>query len=101
MSMDYRLYLCNGPHCSARGCAALRTHLKTLLWNQRLDDKVELRESGCQDHCDYGPNLLVQPGGIRYAELTAERLERIVREHLGEGDPISEWLATPEMRRGL
>ncbi len=97
--MDQRLYLCHGPHCSARGCAALRKRLVALLWEHRLDATVEVRESGCQDHCDHGPNLLIQPGAIRYVGLTNERLERIITAHLAGGEPVAEWLATPAMRR--
>jgi (2Fe-2S) ferredoxin len=95
----YRLYLCNGPHCTARGCARVRDALDTALWEQRVEG-VELLASGCQDHCDHGPNLLIHPGATRYAGLTAERAREIVRQHLRGGRPVEEWLATPEMRRG-
>jgi (2Fe-2S) ferredoxin len=94
----YRLYLCHGPHCTARGCARIRDALDLALWELRVAG-VELLASGCQDHCDHGPNLLVQPGATRYAGLTAERARRIVAEHLAQGQPIAELEATPEMRR--
>lgn len=68
------------------------------LWQNKLND-VEILASGCQDHCDYGPNLLIQPGAIRYVSLDAERARRIVERHLRDGQPIHEWIATPDMRR--
>lgn len=95
----HRLYLCHGPHCSARGAASTRAALDTALWDAGLLSSVELLASGCQDHCDHGPNLLVQPGACRYAGVTPERAAQIVARHLAGGAPVAEWQATPEMRR--
>lgn len=96
----YRLYLCNGPHCSARGAAATRTALDEALWEAGLLGRDELHASGCQDHCDHGPNLLIHPGGCRYAGVTPARAAAIVARHLRDGQPVAEWQATPAMRRG-
>ncbi|GAB4425276.1 MAG: (2Fe-2S) ferredoxin domain-containing protein [Chloroflexi bacterium OHK40] len=98
--MTHRLYLCHGPSCSARGALATRQALDTALWEAGLLDTVELQSSGCQDHCDHGPNLLVYPGACRYAGVTPERAAAIVARHVRDGVPVEEWLATPAMRRG-
>lgn len=95
-----RIYLCNGPHCSARGAAAARRALDEALWDANLLGRVELLSSGCQDHCDHGPNLLIHPGACRYVGVTPERARAIVARHLRDGEPVAEWQATPEMRRG-
>lgn len=97
--MIYRLYLCHGPHCCARGAARSYTAIETALWEAGLLGKVELMASGCQDHCDHGPNLLVQPGGCRYVGVGPERAAAIVFEHIAADQPVAAWLATPEMRR--
>ncbi|HMQ29410.1 MAG TPA: (2Fe-2S) ferredoxin domain-containing protein [Chloroflexaceae bacterium] len=96
----YRIYLCHGPHCSARGAEAARRALDQALWDADLLGEVELMASSCQDHCDHGPNLLVHPGACRYVGLTPERAATIVARHLRDGEPVAEWRATPEMRRG-
>ena len=96
---SYRAYLCAGPNCSSRGCAALLRQLEAALWERGLDTQVELTTGGCQDHCDYGPNLLIWPGPVRYAQLDADAVSRIVEQHLAGGEPVAELLATPEMRR--
>jgi (2Fe-2S) ferredoxin len=98
--MSYRLYLCRGPNCSARGAAATAQALDTALWEAGLLDSVDLQASGCQDHCDHGPNLLVYPGGCRYVGVDASRAAAIVARHLKDGAPVAEWQATPAMRRG-
>jgi (2Fe-2S) ferredoxin len=97
--MAYRLYLCHGPHCTARGTARTRQALATALWEAGLLDQVELQASGCQDHCDHGPNLLIHPGACRYVGVTPERAAAIVATHLRDETPIAEWQATPAMRR--
>lgn len=98
--MRYRLYLCHGPHCSARGAARVREALDSTLWAAGLLDAVELHASGCQDHCDHGPNLLIHPGACRYAGVDGARAAVIVARHLVAGEPVVEWQATPAMRRG-
>jgi (2Fe-2S) ferredoxin len=35
----------------------------------------------------------VYPEGVWYGEVTAERMERIVTEHLDGGRPVKEWIA--------
>lgn len=96
----YRLYLCHGPNCSARGAEAARRALELALWDAELLEEVELLASGCQDHCDHGPNLLIHPGACRYVAVTPARAAGIVASHLRDGEPVPEWQATPEMRRG-
>ncbi len=96
----YRLYLCHGPRCSARGAEAARRALDDALWDADLLGQVELLASGCQDHCDHGPNLLIHPGACRYVGVSAERAAAIVARHLRDGEPVAAWQATPEMRRG-
>lgn len=95
----YRAYLCTGPHCSSRSCAALFRQLEAALWQRGLDAIVELQTGGCQDHCDYGPNLLIWPGPVRYAQLDADAIARIVEQHFAGGEPVADLLATPAMRR--
>jgi (2Fe-2S) ferredoxin len=96
----YRLYFCHGPHCSARGADAARRALDAALRDTGLLGAVELIASGCQDHCDHGPNLLIHPGGCRYVGVDPARAAAIVARHLRDGAPIEAWQATPAMRRG-
>lgn len=98
--MSHRLYLCHGPHCSARGAALTREALDVALWEAGLLGVDELHASGCQDHCDHGPNLLIHPGACRYVGVDAARAAAIVARHLVAGEPVAAWQATPEMRRG-
>ncbi|HWQ13328.1 MAG TPA: (2Fe-2S) ferredoxin domain-containing protein [Roseiflexaceae bacterium] len=89
---QYRIYICGGPHCTASGREDLVRALEDELWALGLDEAVEVRVSGCQDRCDFGPNATVWPGPCHYAHLTPEALRRIVAQHLRDGAPVEEWL---------
>lgn len=47
---------------------------------------------GCLRVCEGGPILIVYPEGTWYHSMTADRIPRLVREHLIEGRPIREWI---------
>jgi (2Fe-2S) ferredoxin len=47
---------------------------------------------GCLRVCAGGPILVVYPEGTWYAGVTADRVPRLVQEHLIDGNPIEEWI---------
>ena len=96
---QYRVYICGNMHCQSRGSAALFQQLEQELWERGLDVAVEAHLGGCQDQCDYGPNMIVWPGPWRYAGLTSATVTEIVEQHLVGGELVQAYLATPEMRR--
>lgn len=96
---QYRVHLCGGPRCTPKGLTALHHHLESELWDRELDTVVETHISGCQDYCDYGPNMIVWPGPYRYVGLTSAAITEIIEQHLMRGEPVQHLLARPEMRR--
>lgn len=94
-----RIYVCGNIHCASRGADAVYQQLDREMWRHNLDGAIELQLGGCQDHCDYGPNMIVWPGPCRYAQLTPTAATAIVVQHLVGGEPVADYLATPEMRR--
>ena len=49
-------------------------------------------KADCLRICAEGPVLLIWPQGTVYGGVTAERIERILREHVIGGQPISDWI---------
>jgi (2Fe-2S) ferredoxin len=47
---------------------------------------------GCLRICVGGPVAVVYPEGTWYAGITADRVPRLVQEHLVEGRPVEEWV---------
>jgi (2Fe-2S) ferredoxin len=72
--------------------------LKRLVRDLGLEDParpggVVLRtKADCLRVCAGGPVLLIWPEGVIYGGVTAERIERIVREHVIGGTAIEEWV---------
>jgi (2Fe-2S) ferredoxin len=96
---QFRIYCCGNVNCLSRGADDIWKALEDQIWLGKLKSRVELRRSGCQDHCDFGPNMQIWPGPYRYVQLTPAKIKQIVRQHLLGGQPVEEYLASPNMRR--
>lgn len=89
------ILLCAGPKCcdENEGQKAWET-LKAEIASNGLGqgEAVCFRTRvGCLRLCQQGPVALVYPEGTWYGEATADRIPRLVREHLVEGRPVGEW----------
>ena len=60
---------------------------------------VDLKQTGCLGMC-YNEVLVEvsspQGGQVFYKQVTPERVERIVAEHLSRGEPVNEWVIPAE-----
>ena len=102
--ISHHLLLCATPTkakcCAPQDGAATWDALKRLVREHGLEDPqraggVVLRSKvDCLRVCVKGPVLLVWPDGIWYGEISPERLERIVLEHVVQGKPCREWILT-------
>jgi (2Fe-2S) ferredoxin len=86
--------LCCDPETGAASWAVLKRLVKELgLEDPGRPAGVVLRSKvDCLRVCAGGPILLVWPDGVWYGGATAERLERILPEHLLAGRPVEEWI---------
>jgi (2Fe-2S) ferredoxin len=86
------LFLCLGPDCC-------RSKEGELLWEhvkKRLKDAkfhVMRTKAGCFRICTNGPWLVVYPDGVWYQQVTPLRFDRILRDHILGGHPVTEWIA--------
>ncbi|MGL4550855.1 MAG: (2Fe-2S) ferredoxin domain-containing protein [Gemmataceae bacterium] len=83
--------LCVGEACctAEAGMAAweaLKGQIKEAGLTECFRTKV-----GCLRVCAGGPVAVVYPDGVWYGGITADRVPRLVREHLAEGRPVEEW----------
>ncbi|MBM7367759.1 (2Fe-2S) ferredoxin domain-containing protein [Gordonia hydrophobica] len=85
--------VCRGPRCSAQGSGESVSALKAELDAHGLgDDDVLVTVTGCLFPCAQAPVMAVYPDNVWYHGATADRVGRIVDEHLRGGAPVTAWL---------
>jgi len=90
-SSKRHVFLCVGPDCcqSSEGLATwevLKAKLKT------LGIPAMRTKAACLRICSGGPWMVIYPEGIWYGNVTPQRCERIVDEHLLHNSPIMDWI---------
>lgn len=108
--MKYVVSICQGPDCTGNGSDALVPVAERCLRELGLTGKCRLKRGGCYGLCEQGANVIVRldtgaaedpfaaddfeltfaPGETHYCEMDAERLERVLREHIGGDAPVPE-----------
>lgn len=85
--------VCRGPRCSAQGAGETVRALSADLDARGIDDDdVLVTITGCLFPCVQAPVVTVYPDNAWYAGLTADRVGRLVADHLCGGRPVTEWL---------
>ncbi|WP_142846600.1 (2Fe-2S) ferredoxin domain-containing protein [Telmatospirillum sp. J64-1] len=89
-----QIFFCVGARCLHRGAEPLYQHLRKVMKGHRSlnagPQKVMCARSSCLYPCNRGPLMVVHPDGIWYGDLTPERIERVIREHLLNDSPASD-----------
>ncbi len=86
------VFLCAGPDCcSNKQGARVWDHLKSECKERSLP--IMRTKAACLRICCGGPWMVVYPEGVWYGELTVERCDRIIADHLVGGKVVSEWAA--------
>lgn len=88
------VFICSGPFCDPEGKANwLYAQLARKLGDLGEYDnplRVKRGTSPCLGVCHSGPVLVVYPEGIWYCQVDEALLDRIVEEHLRNGNPVEE-----------
>lgn len=88
--MDKIVNVCYGAGCISAKCATIYEALQSALEAHGIADKVKINQTGCIGACDMGPSIYIQPDGIYYCKMTVADVERVVTDHLIEGNVVED-----------
>ncbi len=87
-----QVLICGGTGCTSSGSHKVVDTLEASLKKHGLEDEILVVKTGCFGLCALGPIMIVYPEGCFYSQMTPEHVERIVEEHLRDGNVVKEYL---------
>ncbi|HRC53413.1 MAG TPA: NADH-quinone oxidoreductase subunit NuoF [Bacillota bacterium] len=83
----YRAHVlvCMGSNCVIDDSQGIAQSFNAELERTGLSGEVRIVETGCFGMCNYGPTVVIYPGGVFYCKVTPEDVPEIVSEHLING----------------
>jgi (2Fe-2S) ferredoxin len=109
----YRLSVCKGPVCRPGGSDRVFQTALAEVAAQGLSEKCTVARGGCYGLCHLGPNVVVREdigrkkdplsredfqlmgweGECHYGAMDVEKMVRVVTEHIGRDQVVTELLA--------
>lgn len=87
-----QVLVCGGTGCTSSGSKKVLDALHKALKDNGLEDEILVVRTGCFGLCSLGPIMIVYPEGAFYSQATPEGVERIVKEHLKDGNIVKDLL---------
>jgi len=78
--------------CRAHGALEVRDALLAEIKSQGLEERVEIRDTGCHGFCAKAPVIGIDPGGVFYQEVAVDDVPDIVSLTLLKGELIERLL---------
>ena len=72
------LIICAGTGGQASGANDIIRVIKRYIIEHNLQDKIDLRITGCQGFCEMDPFIIVEPGRMLYPRLKMSDIHRII-----------------------
>ncbi|MBC7130950.1 4Fe-4S binding protein, partial [Candidatus Bathyarchaeota archaeon] len=87
-----KIVICISTGCQALGAQDVLEAFKEELKNQGLEDKVDVKCSGCLGFCEGGPRVVIYPGGIYYFRVKPSDVPLIISKTLLNNEVLSHLL---------
>ncbi|MBI4559144.1 MAG: (2Fe-2S) ferredoxin domain-containing protein [Candidatus Hydrogenedentes bacterium] len=83
--------------CANKGGKELRDKLKSMVKARNLQSKIRVSQSGCQDKCEHGPNLMVFPENRWFSHVSEAELEYLLESIIAtlDGQPSNVTTQSP------
>ena len=111
----YRLAVCRGPNCRQGGADQLFAACRELVLKSELSSRCEVYRGGCYGLCHLGPNVVLREnprpkdllsredfqlmgweGEFYYPAMTAQKITRVVLEHVAQGRVCDDMVSSME-----
>lgn len=79
--------VCQDQWCQEEGAEQVWERLCQVLEGRGVED-VEVIRIACLAHCEEGPNLRTEPGGVLYSTVQPDDIEELVEQHFERGCPL-------------
>lgn len=83
--------VCADPECLSKGAHKVLDALQDELVAQGLIDEVQVLETSRIGGCASGPEMMVYPEGVHYANLTEDDIPYLVEEHFLKGRVVEKF----------
>lgn len=77
-----KVLFCQSSNCWKKGGKTACEILQAELRSQGIEDRVEIKTSGCLKQCKQAPNLIIMPGGNRYSRVRPKNISRLISQYL-------------------
>ncbi|WP_084281019.1 NADH-quinone oxidoreductase subunit NuoF [Alkaliphilus transvaalensis] len=84
--------VCGGTGCTSSGCQKIIGKLDEELKKHQLTEEIKVIKTGCFGLCEAGPIIITHPDGTFYSRVNPEDIEKIVENHLIEGNIVKDLL---------
>ena len=80
------------PSCVSDDTRDLFNHMSQRLMEKGIMGPVQPIRTSCLGRCQMGPVMIVEPGHYMYVQLSKEKIDVIIDEHLIGGKPVDEYM---------
>ena len=89
---ERQVLVCRGTGCESQRAKELYSALDDEVKKSGLDDKVEVKFTGCHGFCQQGPTVIIEPEGTFYCHVQPEDAADIVGMDLKNGNMVERLL---------
>jgi len=82
------IMVCGGTGCRASGAQEAVEAFQNVLKEKALEQKVDIRVTGCHGFCEKGPLVVLLPERLLYIHVKPKDAEEIVEKSVLQGEPI-------------
>lgn len=80
------ILVCQKSDCWKRGGKAMCQAIEACLRDNGLEDKVQVKRTGCLKRCSKGPNMVVLPDKANYTRVKPQEIPVLLEKHFAASD---------------